>query len=105
MQPVKVWPTRPDESGLRPVLHLPDSGPQIVFVALQGMASYRSIEEAVRESEPGTRIVVRPGVYHESLVLDRRVQIVGEGPVEEIIVHAVKGPCVLMQTAEAAVRG
>lgn len=55
-----------------------------VIVAADRSGDYLSIEEALRSAPPHVRIVVRPGVYHESLVLDRTREIIGEGPPEEI---------------------
>jgi nitrous oxidase accessory protein len=40
----------------------------------------RSLTEAIRLAQPGTRIIVKPGVYREPTILvDRSVRIVGEG--------------------------
>src|SRR5437016_2509744 len=78
-------PDRPrSEVTMQPLSAEAPAGPRIVFVAREGPADFRSVGEAVAASEPGTRIVVRPGLYQESVVLDRRVQLVGEGPVETV---------------------
>ena len=66
---------------------------------------FRTIGEAMREARPGTKILVRPGVYAESLVLDRRVEIVGDGSAADIVVESPDGNCLRMQTDMARVRG
>ena len=47
---------------------------------------------------------MRPGVYAESLVLDRRVEIVGDGSAADIVVESPDGNCLRMQTDMARVR-
>ena len=49
--------------------------------------------------------MVYPGLYAEALVIDKPVEIVGVGPVEDIVVEAADAPCLTMATDTAAVRG
>ncbi len=46
-----------------------------------------------------------PGLYRESLVLDKPLEIAGRGLVEEIVVEPGNGSCLTMRTARASVRG
>jgi F-box protein 11 len=71
-------------------------------VAAEGPADHRSISEALRAAAPGARVVVRPGVYREGLVLDRRVEVVAEG---EVVIESADSDCVVMRADEATVRG
>ncbi len=73
-------------------------------VSSAGDTPYRSIGDALRAAAAGTRIVVRPGVYRESVALDRDVEITGDGPVDEIVVESVEASCVRMATAQATIR-
>ncbi len=66
---------------------------------------YGSIGAALRDALPGARIEARPGLYRESLVIDKRVEIVGVGKVEDIIVEATDANCLVMRADEAVVRG
>lgn len=54
-------------------------------------ANYRTITEAIASATGGERILVRPGVYKESLVIDKPLEIIGDGPREEIIVECDSG--------------
>ena len=36
---------------------------------------------------PEGRITVRPGIYHEGLVVEKPVSIIGEGPADQIVVE------------------
>src|SRR5262245_34555371 len=49
--------------------------------------AFRSLGEAFRAVESGAMIRVRPGTYVESdLVIDRPIEIVGDGPRERVVV-------------------
>ncbi len=49
---------------------------------------YHTISAAIAAAQPGDRIVVHPGTYNEGLVLDKPLEIVGEGDRAEIVVQA-----------------
>lgn len=49
--------------------------------------------------------MVRPGLYQEGLVLDKAIEISGDGPVEDIVIESTDADCILMQTDYAVVRG
>ncbi len=74
-------------------------------VSANGGGNYTSIGEALRNVAANSRLLVREGLYHESIVLDKNVEIVGDGAVENIIVRSQNQSCVSMQTETAAVRG
>ena len=48
---------------------------------------FTTISEAVKSARPGDRILVRPGLYPESLVIDKPLEILGDGPAADIQVH------------------
>jgi hypothetical protein len=74
-------------------------------VSASGGGNYTSIGEALRDVPANSRLLIREGLYHESVVLDKNVEIVGDGAVEKIIVRSPNQSCVSMQTEHAAVRG
>ncbi len=76
-----------------------------LVVAKIGSANYRNIAQAIKNAQPGTRILVRPGFYQESLVIDKPLEILGDGLVTDIIVESKGSPCIRMQTDYAVVRG
>ncbi len=77
----------------------------VVVVSANGGGNYASIGEALRNVAPNSRLLIREGLYHESVVLDKNVEIVGDGAVENIIVRSRNQSCVSMQTERAAMRG
>jgi F-box protein 11 len=49
---------------------------------------FTTISEAIEKSEPGTIIIVQPGFYQEGLVIDKPLEIIGEGEPGEVVVQA-----------------
>ncbi|HEY0735370.1 MAG TPA: right-handed parallel beta-helix repeat-containing protein [Herpetosiphonaceae bacterium] len=47
-----------------------------------------TINEAINAAKPGDRILVRPGFYQEVLVIDKPVEIIGDGLREEIVIQS-----------------
>lgn len=66
--------------------------------------NYPTISEAVANARPGERIEVRPGVYNEAIVIDKPLEIIGNGPIDEIIVRADKSDVIRIDTTMAIVR-
>jgi F-box protein 11 len=77
----------------------------VVIVSQKGQGQYRSINEAIKEARPGTRIMIRAGVYQEGIILYKSVELVGDGRLEDIVVESLDSSCLVMRTAYALVRG
>jgi F-box protein 11 len=58
---------------------------------------FTSIGAAIKAAKPGDRILVRPGRYVEGLVVDKPLEILGDGPVAEIEVQARGASAALFQ--------
>jgi len=76
-----------------------------LIVAKLGEADYRQIQDAIKQAEPQTRIIVRPGFYRESLIIDKELELVGQGQPEDIIIESRYKPCLQIQTEQAVIRG
>jgi hypothetical protein len=74
-------------------------------VSANGGGNFASISEALRTVASGSRLLIREGFYNESIFLDKPIEIVGDGAVENIIVESRNSSCVSMQTDRATVRG
>ncbi len=57
-----------------------------------------TITEAIDAAKPGDRILVRPGLYQEGLVIDKPLEIIGDGEREEIVVQVVEQDVISFQT-------
>lgn len=74
-------------------------------VSANGSADFSSIGEALRNVAANARLIIRPGVYNESVVVDKNVEIVGDGQPENILVVGTDASCLQMRTEQAIVRG
>jgi SpoVK/Ycf46/Vps4 family AAA+-type ATPase len=66
---------------------------------------FRTITDAIAAARDGDVISVRPGVYAESIVLDREVTLSGSGSPGEVRVEAAGDPVLRVSVEHAAVSG
>jgi F-box protein 11 len=92
-----------------PVILPPASNPtnngSTLIVDQTGAGQYRTISEALDAALPGERILVHPGHYRESLVLNKPVALIGTGPKASIIIEGIHDSSLRVRTSEATVRG
>ena len=62
--------------------------PTHVVDAFPGRGDFTTVGDAIRAATPGDRILVRPGLYDEALVVDKPLEILGDGPVSDIEIQA-----------------
>lgn len=72
---------------------------------LPGRGQYHRINDAIVKEPPGTRIRLHPGRYHEDVLINKPVEIVGVGPREEIIILSDQGNALIIDVNMAQVRG
>jgi parallel beta-helix repeat protein len=72
--------------------------PPTLVVDPWGRGDHTTIGRAIEVAAPGSRVLVRPGLYQEGLVVDKPLEIIGDGPVGDIEVHA-RGADALLFTA------
>jgi parallel beta-helix repeat protein len=65
-----------------------------------GSGTFLTISEALTAADPGDCVLIRPGVYHESLVVEKSVELVGQGTRRDVVIEAV-GESVLRVTQAA----
>lgn len=59
----------------------PGEGIGTLHVAADGSANYTSIQAAINDAEPNEDIVIEPGTYHESIVINTSVNLIGNNVV------------------------
>lgn len=74
-------------------------------VSPDGRSDFSTISEAILQAEPGTQIVVKAGVYDESLVIDKPLEIVAESAAKDAVIQNTDSNCILMQAESATLRG
>ena len=81
--------------------------PNTVIVSTDGGGQYTTIGAALKAVQPGMRILVRPGVYNEALIIDKQVEIVADahGAGKQVVLQAFNSSNITMRTDRALVRG
>jgi parallel beta-helix repeat protein len=77
----------------------------VFTVAKDGGGNFSSIAQALGNVAANSKILVREGIYNESIRLDKNVEIVGDGKVENIVLRSGDQSCVSMQSERATIRG
>ncbi len=62
--------------------------PPTHVVDLYERGDFASVSAAIKAARPGDRILVRPGLYRESLTIDKPLELIGDGPLEDIEIRA-----------------
>jgi parallel beta-helix repeat protein len=62
--------------------------PPTIIVDQLHRGNYTTITEAINNANPGDRILVRPGLYKEGIVIDKPLEIIGEGDLGDVIIEA-----------------
>lgn len=75
-----------------------------IIVSADGSGDFVSINEAIRAAQNNARIQVRAGLYRESLIVDKQIEIVGDGSVSNIVVRSLDSNCVRLAAERAVVR-
>ncbi len=78
---------------------------QRIRVGKGGNGHCLSLKVALRQAGPGTEIVILPGVYRESVVVDKDVTILTLGEPGEVVIEGVAGPALVIQTRAARIKG
>ncbi len=60
---------------------------------------HATLTEAINAANPGDRILVRPGLYQEGIVIDKPVEIIGDGALGEVVIEATGEHTVLFQAS------
>ncbi len=81
-----------------------DTG-QRIRVGKGGQGQCLSLKVALRQARPGTEIVMLPGVYRESVVVDKDVVIVAMGQPGEVVIEGANGPAAVLRACNATLRG
>ena len=75
------------------------SAPPTHVVDPMARGDFTTISDALAGANPGDRILVRPGLYEEGLVIDKPIEIIGDGEVDEIVVRASGSNCILFEAS------
>lgn len=71
---------------------------------MPGRADFTSITEAVKAARPGARILVAPGHYCESVMIDKPLELIGDGKRDDIVVEATDNETLIFDANIGTVR-
>jgi len=72
-------------------------------VSASHQGDYSSISEAIANAEPGTQIHIQPGRYREGLIIDKPLELIGDGKTEDVIIEAADQHVILFRTTTGRV--
>lgn len=62
--------------------------PTIVVDQWPRRGDFTTISQAIKQADPGSRILIRSGIYDEGLILDKPLEIVGDGNLGDVTIRA-----------------
>lgn len=75
-----------------------------LVIAPDGSADFTSINDAILHAPEGARLMIRPGIYTEGFVLNKQLEIVGDGALDKIIVRAQSSSVVTSHADAGTIR-
>ena len=78
---------------------------QQIRVGKGGQGNCLSLKVALRQAGPGNEIVMLPGIYRESVVVDKDVTILALGESGEVVIEGVAGPALVLRSPGINLRG
>jgi nitrous oxidase accessory protein NosD len=90
-----------------PTVSIAPDAPVLItlVVSANGAGDYRTIGQALSNAQPGARIQIEPGVYRESLVIDKPLELVGHGESAKIIIESADYGCLQIDADQALIKG
>jgi F-box protein 11 len=98
------WPSEDETPAANP--EAPTWDPrQYLVVAADGSGAFTSIRAAIAALAIDQKIIVKPGLYRESLRISEALQLLGDGDPAEIILESTHEDTLVMETDTASVEG
>ncbi len=75
----------------------PKTEPPTLVVDALHRGDHPTLTAALAAAKPGDRILVRPGFYRESVVIDKPVEIIGDGELGEVVIEGSQNDAILFR--------
>lgn len=63
----------------------------VIVVDKMGLGDYTTISRAISEAAEGSKILIRKGVYDEGMRMEKPLEILGEGELDDVVIRASGG--------------
>jgi parallel beta-helix repeat protein len=73
------------------------SEPRTRIVDAFHRGDHATLTDALKAADPGDRILIRPGLYREGVVIDKPVEIIGDGEPGEVVIETNGSRTILFQ--------
>ena len=77
--------------------------PRVIIVDQMHRGDYTTINAAIAAAAPGSRISITPGVYDEGLIIDKPLEIVGDGNLGNVVIRASGKNTILFKTVRGKI--
>lgn len=64
---------------------------------------FTTVSAAIEAANPGDRILLRPGLYEEGIVIDKTLEIIGDGPLSDIEIRSRNADAVLFRASSGRI--
>ncbi|HPS91261.1 MAG TPA: right-handed parallel beta-helix repeat-containing protein [Methanothrix sp.] len=76
---------------------------KVIIVDQMHRGDYATISDAITAAAPGSRILVRSGIYDEGLIIDKPLEIEGDGMLGDVVIRAEGKNAISFRTARGIV--
>jgi serine/threonine protein kinase len=73
-------------------------------VSADGKGDYQRISDAIQNAQPHSIIMIKPGIYQETIIVNKPLEIIGDGEKEQVVIENKDLYCLAMKTDYAVVR-
>lgn len=95
----------PTSVGEDPHMSSLPSGSMVLHVGGTGDLNYTSIQEALDEADMYAQIFIHPGEYHENLVIEKPVVILGENTENTVVDGGDRGHVIMVMGGNVTIQG
>lgn len=76
-----------------------------LIVSSMGRGQYSTIVEAVKHAHPYMKLLVRPGLYNETININKPLKIIGDGQQEDIVIESSDASCFVIDSKDVLLKG
>jgi len=71
--------------------------PHTLVISQMGKGDFNSITEALKQIGAGERLLIKPGLYEEHLLIDKTIELVGEGLPGDVVIQSKSSATVVFR--------